>query len=266
MTTDLQLRADCSACAGLCCVALGLSRSADFAIDKPAGEPCRNLLDDFRCGIHDRLRPAGFAGCVAYDCFGAGQRVTQHTFGGRTWRDTPEIAADMFAVFPVVRQLHELLAYLTEARALPGTTPLHADLDAAIAETDSLARQGIDALRSLDVEFHRRRVNEVLVRASEHARAGTRGADHRGADLVGAQLRGADLSGACLRGALLIGADLRGATLRLADVTGADLRGANVSGADLSHTLFLTGPQLESARGGASTRLSPAHARPAHWS
>ena len=48
-----DLRADCSSCFGLCCVALTFSRSADFAIDKPAGEACPNLSADFRCGIHD---------------------------------------------------------------------------------------------------------------------------------------------------------------------------------------------------------------------
>ena len=51
----------------------------------------------------------------------------------------------------------------------------------------------------------------------------------------------------------------------LADVTGADLRGADVSGADLRTTLFLTQPQIDSARGDAATRLPPARRRPMHW-
>ncbi|HEY6597232.1 MAG TPA: pentapeptide repeat-containing protein, partial [Asanoa sp.] len=35
-----ELRADCTRCVGLCCVAPAFSASADFAIDKPAGRPC----------------------------------------------------------------------------------------------------------------------------------------------------------------------------------------------------------------------------------
>ncbi|MGH3932564.1 MAG: hypothetical protein ACRDTF_21615, partial [Pseudonocardiaceae bacterium] len=62
-----DLRADCERCFGLCCVALTFSVSADFAIDKDAGQPCPNLQSDFRCGIHTRLRKQGFPGCAVYD-------------------------------------------------------------------------------------------------------------------------------------------------------------------------------------------------------
>src|SRR3954469_1838604 len=110
-----DLRADCAQCAGLCCVALALTASADFAIDKAAGEPCPNLKHDFRCGIHARLRDGGFPGCTVYDCFGAGQKVTQVTLGGGDWRQAADSGAQMFEVFAVVRLLHELLWYLTEA-------------------------------------------------------------------------------------------------------------------------------------------------------
>ena len=59
-------------------------------------------------------------GCVAYDCFGAGQHVTQVTFAGADWRESPGTAERMFDVFAVMRQLHELAWYLTEALALDG--------------------------------------------------------------------------------------------------------------------------------------------------
>ena len=51
-----RLRADCSRCAGLCCVAPAFAASADFAIDKPAGHACPHLRDDALCGIHAELR------------------------------------------------------------------------------------------------------------------------------------------------------------------------------------------------------------------
>jgi uncharacterized protein YjbI with pentapeptide repeats len=260
-----HLTADCSRCAGLCCVALPFAASADFAADKAAGTPCTHLRSDFRCGIHTGLREAGYPGCTVYDCFGAGQQVVQVTFGGRDWRAHPELAEPMFAVFPVVRVLHELLRYLTEARALPAAAPLAAALDEALATTERLAGGTPDELAALDVETHRRSVADLLGRVSDRARAGRPGPDHRGAHLLGARLRGADLRRASFRGALLVGADLRGADLRGSDLLGADLRGADVRGADLRDTLFLTQSQVTATRGDKSTALPEALSHPTHW-
>ncbi|TMR07210.1 pentapeptide repeat-containing protein [Nonomuraea turkmeniaca] len=262
---ELGLLADCANCFGLCCVALPFSASADFAADKAAGEPCPNLREDFRCGIHAQLRQRGYPGCTVYDCFGAGQKVSQVTFAGTSWRQAPETAREMYAVFPVVRQLHELLWYLAEALTLEAAGPIHADLRQALHETERLTRESADVLKKLDLVAHRTGVNTLLLRVSELVRAGHRGKDRRGADLVGARLGGADLRGADLRGAYLIGADLRGADLRQADLIGADLRGADLAGADLTGSIFLTQAQLNAAKGDAATHLSASLARPAHW-
>ena len=263
----LELRADCERCAALCCVAPAFSASADFAIDKAAGQPCPNLRADFRCSIHDRLRPGGFGGCAAFDCFGAGQQVVRGTFGGRDWRSEPGLATPMFAVFAVMRQLHELAWYVNEALALNPADPLPDELDRAFSATERLTRCGPDELIALDVDAHRREVNAVLVRVSEHVRerAGALGPDRRGADLAGKDLRRAELRGASLRGALLIGTDLRKADLSYADLTGADLRGARLAGADLATSLFVTQPQLDAAAGDSRTSLPPPLARPSHW-
>lgn len=262
-----DLRADCANCFGLCCVALPFAASADFAVDKDAGRPCANLRADFRCGIHTRLRTAGFTGCTVFDCFGAGQRVSQLTFGGRDWRAAPDTARAMFAVFPVMRHLHELLRHLTEALALPAARPVHADLRRALTRVVELTRADPEALLALDTAALRHEVNAFLRRAAELARAAAPGPrrDHRGADLVAARLTRADLRAADLRGALLIGADLRRADLRHADLTGADLRAADLTGADLRHALFLTQPQLDAARGDSTTRLPDHLTRPEHW-
>ncbi|WP_449061788.1 pentapeptide repeat-containing protein [Planomonospora algeriensis] len=261
------LRADCGSCFGLCCVVPAFAASADFAIDKPAGQACPNLRQDFRCGIHDRLRPEGFTGCTVYDCFGAGQKVSQVTFGGRDWRRNPGTAKQMFEVFPVMRHLHELLRYLAEALTLEPARPLHAELRAAFDEIESLTQGDPASLLKLDAAAQWRQVNALLLRASELARAGIGGRrkDRRGADLIGAKLKGADLRGADLRGAYLIGADLRGADLRTADLIGADLRGADLRGADLTGSVFLVQAQLDAARGDAATRIPPSLTRPAHW-
>ena len=244
----LELKADCARCAALCCVAPAFAKSSDFAITKPAGTPCPNLKTDFRCGIHEHLEPKGFKGCTVFDCFGAGQHLTQSTFGGRDWRSAPEIAGAMFAGLPIMRQLHELLWYLTEALTLDAARRLHPKLQVALDRTERLTEGTPAELAAIDLDSYRRRVNPLLQKASELARAGAgRRPDHRGANLIGRRLRGADLRGANLRGALLIGADLREADLRQADFTGADLRGADLRGADLTGALFLTASQLRAA-------------------
>jgi len=253
--TRAGLLGDCSRCVGICCVAPAFAASADFALDKPAGRPCPHLAGDDRCTIHDRLAPAGFPGCVGYDCFGAGQRVTQVTFGGLARRPAGDAARELFAVFDVVRGLHELLWYLGEVPALDRAAEVHDDARAAAAETERLAAGDAAALRRVAGDAHRRRVDGVLRRASELHRAPHAAPSRRRADLAGARLRGADLRGTDLRGALLIGADLRGADARDADLIGADLRGADLRGADLRGAVFLTRPQLRSARTDVATRL-----------
>jgi len=266
MESALNLRADCESCLALCCVVPAFSASADFAINKPAGQPCPNLQPDFRCGIHTSLRERGFRGCTVYDCFGAGQQVSQVTFAGQDWRRAPRTAKRMFEVFPVMRDLHELLWYLGEALTIAAARSLHGELSRARGATERLAGQSPDELLALDVAAHRAGVNDLLLAASELARAGVpHRKNHRGDDLIGADLGGADLRGASLRGAYLIGADLRDADLRVADLIGADLRGADIRGADLTGAIYLIQSQLDAAKGDSSTTVPPSLTRPGHW-
>lgn len=249
-------------------MAPAFAASADFAIDKPAGHPCPNLGDRFGCRIHESLRPRGFAGCTTYDCFGAGQRIAQETFGGVSWRDAPGTASTMLAAFAMMRNLHELLYYLDEALTLQPARLLREQLRDARDGIEKLASGDAHALLALDVAPLRAGVGDLLNRVSELVRAGqvARGKrDRRGADLVGAVLTGADLRGTNFRGALLIGADLTRTDLRLADLLGADLRGAVISGADLRDAIFLIQSQVDSARGDVATRLPAALTRPGHW-
>lgn len=291
------LRADCANCFGLCCVALPFAASSDFAVDKSAGEPCGNLREDSRCGIHAELRERGFPGCTVFDCFGAGQQVSQVTFAGEDWRSAPGTARRMVEVFPVMRGLHELLWYVTEALELTAgavagagagaevpvrararadsrtrtrirdRSSLHRDLGRALKEVRKLTRGSAAALAELDVAAVRQEVNALLSATSELVRSRVPGRrkNHRGADLVGARLRGAELRGASLRGARLIAADLRSADLRSADLIGADLRDTDLRSADLTGAIFLTQSQVNAARGDAATRLPGAFARPEHW-
>lgn len=268
-----DLLADCGRCFGLCCVALPFTESADFAFDKPAGEPCRHLHDsDFRCGIHRDLRGRGFPGCTVFDCFGAGQQVSQVTFGGRDWRQAPGTATVMFAVLPVMRGLHELLWLVSEAIALEQVQDLRPALEAARDEVLALTTTSPQTLLRADVGQWRRTLEPLLTEASEAVRApflrtrsDRKRQNRRGADLMGADLRGADLQGCDLRGSLLIAADLRTANLRSADLLGADLRVTDLRAADLTGALFLTQTQINAASGDERTILPVILRRPDHW-
>ena len=110
-----RLRADCARCCGLCCVAPAFAAIQGFGFDKPACTPCRNLRADHRCTIHEELTVRGFPACATFDCYGAGQWVTQHLFDGKSWRSSPDIAARMFSRYATYRSLHELMALLDMA-------------------------------------------------------------------------------------------------------------------------------------------------------
>jgi hypothetical protein len=182
-----RLRADCSRCAGLCCVVPAFAASADFAIDKPAGHACPNLRDDALCGIHAELRERGFPGCTVFDCFGAGREV----------KDPPPPTARQLAAGPcggppaafgVQRQLHELLWYLAEALALDAAAPLHREPAAAHERTARLTGAGPAWLAAVDPAALRSEAGALLMSVSELARSGARprGSDRRGADLSAA--------------------------------------------------------------------------------
>lgn len=241
-----SLRADCENCFGLCCAALPFETSVDFAIDKDAGQPCRNLHADFRCGIHNKLREQGFRGCTVYDCFGAGQKLSQVTYGGRDWRHAPDTAKQMFEVFPTMWQLHELLWYLTEALTLHAANSIHSELSSALEETKSLTFLNPDALRVLDVAAHRAEVNVLLLRTSELVRDEAR---HQYNNISGRQKSFG-----------------RGADLRMADLIGADFRDTDLRGANLSDSIFLTQAQLNAAKGDDNTKFPKSLSRPKHWS
>lgn len=265
-----DLSADCQHCFGLCCVALPYAKSADFAFDKDGGTPCRNLQSNYQCSIHKDLREKGFRGCSAYECFGAGQKVSQITYEGKDWQNNPETASEMFDVFPIMQQLHEMLWYIHEALSIETAKPIHCELRACFDKIDKLTRLSKENLLTLQVNEYRAEVNEWLLKTSELVRAQACNRKlpkkiSRGSVLIGAKLNGLDLRGANLRGALLIAADLRNADLRMTDFIGADVRDADLSGADLTGSIFLTQAQVNAAKGDSNTKLPPSLQIPAHW-
>ncbi|MFD3157872.1 pentapeptide repeat-containing protein [Haloimpatiens sp. FM7330] len=271
-----ELRVNCEKCFGLCCVALYFSSCDGFPTNKDAGKPCINLQPDFTCSVHKNLRKKGLKGCTAYDCFGAGQKVAQVTYGGHDWRKSPESANQMFEVFLIMRQLHEMLWYLSEAFVLQKDHCIREEISSLIDNTEHLTILDAESLLALDVEAHRTKVNMLLKNTSELIRTkycsrknGTlrnRKTSHCGLDYFGADLRRINLRGADLRGACLIAANLRGVDLSGADFIGADLRDADFSGANLTNSIFLTQAQINTTKGDLHTKLPMMLVRPSHWS
>lgn len=114
LASSPRLTADCAKCCGLCCVAPAFDAEQGFGYSKPAHTPCVNLRADDRCAIHHALRAQGFGSCAAFDCHGAGQRVTR-LFAGQPWRSSPELARQIFQAYFRYRALHELMAALAIA-------------------------------------------------------------------------------------------------------------------------------------------------------
>lgn len=271
-----ELKVHCEKCFGLCCVALYFSASEGFPTNKEAGKPCINLQSDFTCSVHKDLRNNGLKGCIAYDCLGAGQKVAQVTCGGNDWRQAPQSAEKIFDAFLIMRQLHEMLWYLSQAFILQRDHNIKEEISLLLDSTEQLTLLHIDSLLALDVEAHRNKVNRLLKSTSQLVRnkacagknthsknpnASSHRLDYFGADLRKINFRGADLRGACL-----IAANLRGVDLSGADVIGADLRDADLSGANLTNTIFLTQAQLNTAKGDSHTKLPMMLARPPYWS
>lgn len=268
-----NLKVDCEKCFGFCCVALYFSKSEGFPNDKEAGKPCINLQSDFKCAVHKNLRQKGLKGCTAYDCFGAGQKVAQVTYKGQDWRESSKIAEQMFDVFLVMRQLHEMLWYLANAYKVNNINK--DEIMSMINETVSLTNLDGSKLMKVDLVAHRHNVNALLSKTSELVRSeNTRGkknglkskkmiAGRR--NLIGADLKKIDLRGADLRGALLIAADLRGADLSGTDLIGSDLRDTDLRGANLKNSIFITQPQINAAKGDLNTKLPISLTHPTYW-
>ena len=80
-----------------------------FAAQKLSGEPCPKLDSCGHCTIYADRERLGFAGCIAFECFGAGQFVTQSILGGHDRPDHPATRQAMVETFLRVRPAFDLL-------------------------------------------------------------------------------------------------------------------------------------------------------------
>lgn len=272
-----DLKIDCKNCFGLCCVSLYFSKSEGFPTDKEAKEPCINLEPDFRCKVHSKLLDKGLKGCISYDCFGAGQKVSRDIYKEKDWLQNPELANEIFEVFCIINKLHEMLWYLKSifsAEELNGN-PIKNELERLIKETENLTNLNPLSILNIDIVSQRYTVNSILKKARDVLIEGNAkvknpplGAKKEIAgrlDLIGRDLKKTSLNELDLAGALLMAADVRGNNLKHTNLIGADLRDADIRGANLSQSLFITQGQVNTAIGDSTTILPPWIDRPANW-
>jgi len=143
-------------------VAPTFDRSDEFALDKPACTACPNLDADDICLVHNRLEKAGFRGCELYDCLGAGQRVVQELYPGRSWREEPELLDEMWSALTALRGVHELVLLLATAAKAPLSEDERATLEALQAELEPAGGWTVEGLQAFTKGPTPRRVGAFL--------------------------------------------------------------------------------------------------------
>lgn len=262
-----SLRGGCANCHGLCCAALYFSKLDGFPEDKAAGTPCRHLAPDFGCNVHPLLADMGLRGCMAYDCFGAGQLVASGIYSGCDFLSSPQLAMQIFSVFHKVCGLRQMLWYLTEAKFVIAAAVMHDEISTLIAENERITQLSPEEILAFPTDPYKTAVDTVLKKTSETVRSSISGSHKRkkSYDLIGKNFKGAVLHGEDFSMSLLIGANFKNCVLYGANFLGADIRGADFSGADLRECLFLTEWQLNSANGSLATQIPDSLCLPDSW-
>lgn len=261
-----SLKPDCSKCSGLCCTALFFSETDGFPESKSAGKPCINLQKDFRCKIHGELEKSKMKGCIGYDCFGAGQQVTQSIYFGQTWRNVPKQAKEIFDVFIAVFQLYQIRYFLLESMAILPAKVLQDDIKALIEKNEMICNCKPQNIIIFNIENHRNKVNVLLkqvcslVQKSLHCENKKCPSDFLGGNFKDKDMRGLDLSTK-----LLIAANFNNCVFDGTIFLGADTRDADFSNADLRDAVFLSQGQINSAKGNRNTKLPQYLDHPITW-
>lgn len=261
-----ELKIDCSKCSGLCCTALFFSKLDGFPEDKVAGKPCVNLQTDFRCKIHNELTKRKLKGCLNYDCFGAGQKVTQTIYNNSNWCTEPAKSQEMFKVFLIVFQLHQILYFLEEAKTIILVRESWNEIGNLIEEGRNICKASPHDILTTDIDEYRNRVNDCLRKVSSLIKLNynPNKKEHK-KDFIGKSFKGKNFNGTDFSMNLLIAANFQECSFDGANFLGADTRDTDFSYADLREAVFITQGQVNCARGNSNTKLPAKFRRPISW-
>ena len=260
------MKSDCSKCSGLCCTALFFSKTDGFPKDKIAGEPCMHLLKNYQCKIHSQLKAKKMRGCIGYDCFGAGNQVTEIVYKRKTWNELPKQSKEIFDVFTAVFQLYQIRYFLTEASLLIFADSFSGDIQKLIEEHVRITNNSPQIILSFNIEEYRSKANDVLKEICKRLHGKENRKDFScPKDFIGKKFRGKDMSGLDLSTKLLIAADFSDCIFDGTIFLGADTRDTNFTGADLEEAVFLTQGQINAAKGNRSTKIPKHLYYPVTW-
>ncbi|MGL4737646.1 MAG: pentapeptide repeat-containing protein [Cellulosilyticaceae bacterium] len=257
-----ELRIHCERCSGLCCVALYCSKSDGFPEDKQAEVPCRHLRSDFKCDMHAQLVTKHMKGCLTYECFGAGQRVTQMYASLGDWATQPRKRKEIYEVFLIMTQLYQMRWYLLQAREMEQSVVDGQEIEQLILENEQIANLEPQQLITYGLGGYRERTNGILKEITKACAAPT---SDKNKSFFGKNFKGKNLDGQDMSMSLMIASNLEKCSLKGTNFLGADLRDANIKNTDLRESLFLTQMQINSAKGNGSTQLPDYLSRPSTW-
>lgn len=261
-----EFRIKCDECSGLCCVALYFSKYDGFPADKAAGIPCSHLDNCFRCAIHKELRSKHMKGCLAYDCSGAGQLVTQ-LYEAENWKSNPCVAGEELDVFVKSFYMQQILLYMSEVMTLQPAEDLWEEANTFSDELHLLLKSSPQEILDFDMEFFRTKVNVLLnkVWTKVKKQVGSSKQYKTKKDFMGHNFKKSKLIGCDFSSSLLIAANFEGCDLTGCNFLGADMRDTNIKNANLSESIFLTQGQINAAIGNLNTRI-PKHLNlPSVW-
>ncbi|WP_392486043.1 pentapeptide repeat-containing protein [Haloimpatiens sp. FM7315] len=261
-----QLKSDCSKCSGLCCVALFFSTIDGFPENKNAGNPCSKLQNNYRCKIHDELEKRNMKGCIGYDCFGAGQHVTQCIYKKETWQTLKEQSKEIFDVFIIIYQLYQIRYFLEEAKIVIPAKNLRNDIENLIDENKVLCNFTPDKIQHINIDNYRNKANLILKKVCDSiTKSFNNSTSKQLTEFMGRTFKKRDMSGLDLSVKLLIATNFEGCIFNGTIFLGADTRDTNFSNADLSEAVFLTQGQINSAKGSRNTKLPKHLDYPVTW-
>lgn len=261
-----ELKVDCKRCSGLCCTALFFSKMDGFPEDKVAGKPCIKLQRDYRCKIHHELEKRNMKGCIGYDCFGAGQHVTQFIYKGETWQSSKEQSTQIFDVFIKIFQLYQIRYFLEESMTIVSAKQLWSDIEKLLYENKILCELTPQEIINIDVDSYRNKVNKLLKKVCESISKCFNHKNHKGStDYLGRSFKDRNMSGVDLSMKLLIAANFDSCIFDGTVFLGADTRDTNFSNSDLREAVFLTQGQINAAKGNRNTKLPQYLDYPVTW-
>ncbi len=107
---------------------------------------------------------------MIFDCLGAGQRVVQEIYAGRSWREDPDLLPGMWSTLTALRGVHELILLLATAAKAPLAKEERATLETLQAELEPVEGWTAQSLEAFGQGTLARRVREFLPSLQRHFR------------------------------------------------------------------------------------------------